>query len=77
MRFIARFTTTEVEDLMKYLTTYPLNDKECVRFTAVRLNSEQVPISELCDIFEVSRNTVQSWLKRYENGGFESLLDTL
>lgn len=76
MRFIARFTTTEVEDLMKYLATYPLHDRERVRFTAVRLNSERVPISELCDIFEVSRNTVQSWLKRYENGGFESLLDT-
>ena len=76
MRYLYRLDTESQTRLRQYLSDTSLLARERVRFTMILLSSEhRMPISEIASTCGVSQNTVKKWFNRYEQEGFEGLLD--
>jgi transposase InsO family protein len=46
-----------------------------LRRWCIRRHGEGVPVSEICTATQTPRRTFYNWWSRYENGGFENLVD--
>lgn len=76
MRFIKVLSDSEQRELCHYVCKKDLLVRERKRFTMISLSSfHKMSIHEISESCEVSTSTVQNVFNRFEQGGFEALLD--
>jgi len=76
MRFIEVLSDFERTELCKYLCRQDLLVRERKRFTMLSLSSiHKMSIDEIAASCSVSRDTVKNVFNRFEQAGFEGLLD--
>lgn len=74
MKFIEKIDRNSKLHLQELIRTSP-NHKVRQRAHAILLSAKRHKIDLLADIFEVDRDTISEWLKRWENSGVEGLKD--
>lgn len=76
MRYISPLSETTRSKLQDYLCNKLLRKRERKRFSAILLSSDhKMNIEELSKVFDVSRNSVATWLDKYDSEGLKGLLD--
>lgn len=74
MRFIEFLNEENKKTLNELIRTSP-SYKVRKRAHAILLSSKRYKIDQLANIFEVDRDTISDWLKRWEESGVEGLSD--
>ena len=67
-----KFTETEVEKLKQERFNHP-SPKVQLKMETLYLKSKNLPHSQICDICDITRATLASYLKSYIAGGIEEL----
>lgn len=67
-----KFTETEVEKLRQERFNHP-SPKVQLKMETLYLKSKNLPHSQICDICDITRATLASYLKAYIAGGIEEL----
>jgi transposase len=73
-RFITKLTKRQVEQL-EYARDYDDSKRARQRAHAILLSSQHTSVNELVKIFATSRNTICSWLDRWEAQKLDGLHD--
>jgi len=73
-RFIQKLTKSEIPRLEE-LRDHGENRRIRHRAHAILLSFQRTSVKELVKIFQSSRNTICSWLDRWESEGFQGLAD--
>lgn len=74
MRFITPISAKDLEEL-KNLFKKSENSRIRMRTHAIILNSRNFTIDQIAEIYQVDRDSVSSWLNRWEEYGIEGLSD--
>lgn len=73
-KFVSPLDETQTV-LLKYIIANDSSARVRMRAQSILLSSKGYSIDEIADIVEVYRNAVSSWIKNWEEQGFESLHD--
>ena len=73
-RFISKLTNSQIQQLQQ-LRDFGKTRRLRQRAHAILLSYEGMEIHEIAKIFQANRNTVSSWLDRWEAGGIDELAD--
>ena len=73
-RYIEPLTEKQRSALKAAMKSHP-NARARMRAHAVLLSDRKYSISQIADIYEVDRDSVSAWLKRWERGSLDSLGD--
>jgi transposase len=71
-----RFVKTPTEEIIEQLSEIYHGHSDFAfrkRAHAILLSSKGITINQLQDIFEVDRDTISAWIKRFETSGVEGL----
>ena len=74
MKFVAKLNGREkisLYELMRSSNSFKVRQ----RAHAILLSAKKIRIDLLSDIFEVDRDTVSEWLRRWNNSGVQGLAD--
>lgn len=74
MKFAEIKTPGQRDQLVQMWKTHP-NHYTRMRAHAILLSSQRYTISSLVEIFDVDRDSVSSWIDRFEAGGVDALRD--
>ncbi len=72
-KFVKQLSETQRAELQQVMKTG--NEQTRRRAHAVLLSAREFSVDEIADIYEVDRDTVSSWLARWENNGAAKLPD--
>lgn len=75
MKFVENLDANNIKSLDELLKTSK-NYKVRQRAHAILLSGKKMSIATIADIFEVDRDTVSDWIKRWEQKGITGLKDS-
>jgi len=76
MKYVKNLEEKTKEALLEIMKTHS-NHKVRIRAHAIILSAKQYKIDQLAAIFEVDRDTISDWLRKWEKNGIEGLFDSL
>ena len=74
MRYVQPLTESQRQTL-ENIRQYAPSPRARTRAHSILLSSRRVTIKEIVRIYQVDRDTIASWIKKWEHDGIESLYD--